>query len=547
MKITPDLQRILDLAISLTAEKNYSKLLEKVISECMEITGSDAGTLYILKENKLEFMIMRNNTMKTYSGGDGEPISSMPPVELKEEAVCAYAAIHKTPINIKDVHADSQFDWQGPKKYDAITGYHTVSMLVVPLVDHKDKVIGVLQLINAQNSDGEIIEFSKDNENIVYSISSEAAISLSNMILVQQLRDMIYSFVSALTTAIDQRTPYNANHSYNVARYCDEFAKFMMREEKERTDYEYITDSEREQLVMAALVHDVGKLITPLEIMNKPDRLDWRMSIMETRWKYFKTLMRLDLAEGLITQAEYDDLLKKVNAGIELVKTCNTAGFLDEEKLERLKALKELRIGDRYLDESENPMVIGMQSLGELGVISKMGRLKASEDVSDECKGDFLGEAIDVNADLDKSNSDNDGKIVEFLTDEELHELLVVKGTLTAEERKIIEMHAVYTDKILSEIKFQDDFKLVREFARAHHEYLDGSGYPNGLTAEALPMEVRIMTIADIYDSLTADDRPYKKAVPVDRALAILRSMADEGKLDRELVGRFCEYIGETY
>ncbi|MBR4542272.1 MAG: GAF domain-containing protein, partial [Lachnospiraceae bacterium] len=279
MNITPDLKRILDIAVSLTAEKKYSKLLEKLISECMEITNCDAGTLYILKDDKLEFMILRNNTMNVYKGGNGEPIDSMPPVILNEKYVCAYSAIKKTTINVKNVYDDSQFDWQGPRKYDSISGYHTESMLVVPLINHDDKVIGVLQLINAKDKAGNTIGFSEDNETIVFSISSEAAISLSNMILLKQLRDMLYSFVSSLTTAIDQRTPYNANHSYNVARYCDEFAKYIMRDERPRTDFEYITDSEREQLVMAALVHDVGKLITPIEIMNKPDRLDFRLPI----------------------------------------------------------------------------------------------------------------------------------------------------------------------------------------------------------------------------------------------------------------------------
>ena len=487
MKITPDLKRILDIAVSLTAEKNYSKLLEKLISECMDITGSDAGTLYILKDNKLEFMIMRNNTMNVYRGGDGEPIDSVPPVVLDEKYVCAYSAINKKVINVRDVHADSQFDWQGPKKYDEITGYHTVSMLVVPLIDHKDKVIGVLQLINAQDSEGNIIGFSADSESVVFSISSEAAISLSNMILVKQLREMIYSFISALTTAIDQRTPYNANHSYNVARYCDEFAKYLMREEKERTDFEYITDSEREQLVMAALVHDVGKLITPIEIMNKADRLDYRLPIMEMRWQYFKTLLKLDLAENRIGTEEYEDILQQVDDGIELIKKCNTAGFLDEDKIAAIKKLNDLKIVDR----AEN-------------------------------------------------------KLVEFITDDELREMLVVRGTLTAEERKIIQMHAVYTDRILSEISFQEDFKYVRKFAAAHHELLDGSGYPNGLKADDLPLEVRIMTIADIYDSLTADDRPYKKAMPVEKSLSILKSMAEEGKLDKNLVSEFCKYISEN-
>ena len=487
MNITPDLKRILDIAVSLTAEKKYSKLLEKLISECMEITNCDAGTLYILKDDKLEFMILRNNTMNVYKGGNGEPIDSMPPVILNEKYVCAYSAIKKTTINVKNVYDDAQFDWQGPRKYDSISGYHTESMLVVPLINHDDKVIGVLQLINAKDKAGNTIGFSEDNETIVFSISSEAAISLSNMILLKQLRDMLYSFVSSLTTAIDQRTPYNANHSYNVARYCDEFAKYIMREERPRTDFEYITDSEREQLVMAALVHDVGKLITPIEIMNKPDRLDFRLPIMEMRWKYLNALLKLEFSDGLLSKEEYGAVSDRFEKGKELIRTYNTAGFLDEEKLSSIKALKSLYITDRETNEK-----------------------------------------------------------VELLTDDELHEMMIVKGTLTAEERKIIEMHAVYTDRILSKISFQDDFKLVRVFAAAHHEYLDGSGYPNGLTAKDLPLEVRIMTIADIYDSLTADDRPYKKAVPVQKALSILTSMADEGKLDKTLTEQFCSYIYEA-
>ena len=192
-------------------------------------------------------------------------------------------------------------------------------------------------------------------------------------------------------------------------------------------------------------------------------------------------------SDGLLSKEEYDTLSDRFEKGKELIRTYNTAGFLDEEKLSSIKALKSLYVTDRETNEK-----------------------------------------------------------VELLTDDELHEMMIAKGTLTAEERKIIEMHAVYTDRILSKISFQDDFKLVRVFAAAHHEYLDGSGYPNGLTAKDLPLEVRIMTIADIYDSLTADDRPYKKAVPVQKALSILTSMADEGKLDKTLTKQFCDYIYEA-
>ena len=485
MKITNDMQRILDIAISLTAEKSYPKLLDKLISECMEISGCDAGTLYLLKDDHLEFMILRNHTMKVYQGGNGEPIDSMPPVAMDERSVCAYTAIHKKTINIEDVYHDSSFDWQGPKKYDSITGYHTQSMLVVPLIDHDGKVIGVLQLINATDASGEITGFSADSERIVFSIASEAAISLSNMILVQQLRDMLYSFVESLTTAIDQRTPYNANHSIHVAEYCDGFARYLMRTGEAQGD-DPLTEERREQLVMAAMVHDVGKLITPIEIMNKPDRLDYRLPIIENRWKYMEALLRLEHLSGKTSDEEFKERLETFCNGRELIRTCNTAGFLDEGKRSAIQALQSFTVTDP-----------------------------------------------------------DTGEVVPFLNDEEMHEMMIVKGTLTAEERKIIEMHVVYTDRILSKITFTDAFHDVRKLAAAHHEYLDGSGYPNGATADSLPLEVRIMTISDIYDSLTADDRPYKKAVPRDKALAILSSMVGEGKLDGELVSHFTQYILE--
>ncbi len=485
MIITNDMQRILDIAISLTAEKSYPKLLDKLISECMEISGCDAGTLYLLKDDHLEFMILRNHTMKVYQGGNGEPIDSMPPVAMDERSVCAYTAIHKKTINIEDVYHDSSFDWQGPKKYDSITGYHTQSMLVVPLIDHDGKVIGVLQLINATDASGEITGFSADSERIVFSIASEAAISLSNMILVQQLRDMLYSFVESLTTAIDQRTPYNANHSIHVAEYCDGFARYLMRIGEAQGD-DPLTEERREQLVMAAMVHDVGKLITPIEIMNKPDRLDYRLPIIENRWKYMEALLRLEHLSGKTSDEEFKERLETFCNGRELIRTCNTAGFLDEGKRSAIQALQSFTVTDP-----------------------------------------------------------DTGEVVPFLNDEEMHEMMIVKGTLTAEERKIIEMHVVYTDRILSKITFTDAFHDVRKLAAAHHEYLDGSGYPNGATADSLPLEVRIMTISDIYDSLTADDRPYKKAVPRDKALAILSSMVGEGKLDGELVSHFTQYILE--
>lgn len=476
MKVTKDLQRILDIALTLTSEQNYSKLLDDILSEAMEIANCDAGTLYIIRNNKLEFMIMRNKSLGVYQGGNGEPIAMMPPLEIDGKSVASYVVIKRQPVNIEDVYTDQSFDWQGPKKYDSITGYRTKSQLVVPLINHENRVIGVLQLLNALDDKGNAYIFDENDEKIVFSIASEAAISLSNMIMIQQLNDMLNSFVSSMTTAIDARTPYNANHTFNVAKYCGRLVDFI-NEKAAAGKLDYTIDSkDREQLIMAAMLHDVGKLITPTEIMNKPDRLDFRLPLMEQRWKYIRQIIRTDHLSGKMSEEEYNSISAEIETDCGLIRQYNTAGFLDDAKLEQIQAMKRISF-----------------------------------------------EGID-------------GECVEFITDEELHEMLIRKGTLTAEERNIIEQHVEYTDKILSEINFGDNYSRVRFMAGAHHEYLDGTGYPKKLDRDSLPIEVRIMTIMDIYDSLTADDRPYKKAVPAEKAFAILRDMVKEGKLDDELV-----------
>lgn len=483
MKVTADLKRILDIAMNLTVEQSYERLLDSIISESMEISNCDAGTLYILEDNKLRFMIMRNKTMNVYEGGNGEPIANMPPVEMDGSSVSSYVALNRTPINIKDVYEDESFDWQGPKRYDSITGYRTRSMLVVPLINHDNVVIGVLQLLNAKDDEGNDYLFDDDDEKIIFAIASEAAVSLSNMMMYNQLNNMLNSFVASMTAAIDARTPFNAHHTVKVANYCSCFADYLNECHSVQNTDIYISEAAKNQLVMAAMLHDVGKLITPEDIINKPNRLDKRIVLMEQRWRLIRQLLRCDMLQGKKNEQEYYKALKQLEADCEKIREYNCAGFLTEERLEEIR------------------------------------------EMSRQVFYDDLGERV------------------EFITDEELQELLIQKGTLTAAERGIIEKHAVYTDRILSEISFGDKYKNVRFIAGAHHEYLDGSGYPNNLKAEALPIEVRILTIMDIFDSLTADDRPYKKALPVDRALEILSSMANEGKLDLELVRLVTDFI----
>ena len=214
------LQTVLDVGLALSAEKDYNKLFNLIIDKGMEITACDAGTLYVVNGDFLEFKIMKTLSQGVDKGSNGEKIE-LPPVPIREGNLCAYSAIHRTPLNIPDVYESDLFDFSGPKKYDAITGYHTGSMMAIPLVDNDDKTVGVLQLINALDENGKIIPFDKSLENIVLSLGSQTAVAVTNMRLLEELKDQMWSFTEAMAAAIDERTPYNASHTRKVAEYCE--------------------------------------------------------------------------------------------------------------------------------------------------------------------------------------------------------------------------------------------------------------------------------------------------------------------------------------
>ncbi len=475
LKITDDLKRLLDMGIALTAERDDNKLLDLILSEAMSLCRCEAGTLYIVKEGKLHFKILRNDKMNVYEGRNGEPVN-LAPVFMDEKYVCAYSAIHRKSVNIEDVYTDESFDWKGPREYDRVTGYRTKSMLVVPLIDHKDELIGVLQLMNARDDDNEVCPFGPDQEFVTCSLASQAGISLSNMIMMKELQDLMYSIVSSFTTVIDARTPYNAKHTNNVSRYCCDFVDYINKLHKMgRCEYE-ISEAMKTQLLMAAMLHDVGKVVIPLDVMNKSDRLDGMLPIMKSRWEYISLLIENMRLNGDISSDKAEIMQKELKENIEFVEKANIVPFLDDEAFAKI---------------------------------------------------DLLGEIIYTKP---------DGEKVYFMTEEEKEELKIRKGTLTAAERAKIEEHVVYTDKILSKINFGKKYDKVRFIAGAHHEFINGTGYPNHLQGADIPLEVRILTIMDVFDSLSSSDRPYRKQSSLSETFDILEAMSKEGKLDMSLV-----------
>ena len=288
-----NLNKMLDIGVALTKEKNYDKLLSLIISISMDITSSDAGTLYMYEKDALHFKIMKNNTLRVNKGENGD-VSELPPVPLEEKNVCAYSAINRKIINIPDVYNYDKFDFSGPRSYDPITGYRSKSMLVIPLENHENELIGVLQLINSLDSDGNIIPFNKEYEYILMSIASQAAISISNMKYNLEVKALLHSIVTVFATAVDARTPYNSFHTSNVSKYIEILIDYINVKYRIGEIDICFDESRREQLILATMLHDIGKLIIPLEIMNKDTKLGKQLDTILNRFDYLISLWYID-------------------------------------------------------------------------------------------------------------------------------------------------------------------------------------------------------------------------------------------------------------
>lgn len=478
------LEELLNIGIALSAEKNHTKLLERILREARRITNADAGTLYLCEQDRLIFKIVHNDTLGIYQGGQGEPVD-LPPVPLNAANVSSWAALHKKSVNIPDVYAADNFDFSGPKKYDAITGYRTGSMLVVPLENYEGEVNGVLQLLNAKNEKGQTIPFAPELEKIVFSLASQAAVSLTNMQYIQEIDNLFHSFVQVMATAIDARTPYNVNHTRNIARLAEKFAAYLDSLTSGPFINEKFPESRTAQLVMAAWLHDIGKVAIPLSVMDKPSRLGERIEYVR---------QRLELVENRLIRS----FLEKKAAG--------AAGReQEEEHRQQLASLSQAR---ELIEKANHPATFVDQDL-----VRELSELAHWEPLPG----------------------------VRLLTDEEFTCLSIPKGTLTNEERKIMESHVTVAKRMLEKIRFNSRYKDVPAWALSHHELLDGTGYPQGLKAGEITLEARILAVLDVYDALTASDRPYKKAMPPNAAFNILEKMAEEGKLDNLLVAAFKE------
>jgi HD-GYP domain-containing protein (c-di-GMP phosphodiesterase class II) len=480
-------RRLTAVGIALSAEHDTRKILDMIVSEAMDITNADAATLYLVSpaQDSLQFHIVRNRTLGINMAGR-DALANWPDVPLRKEGqanlanVSACAAILKQPVTIADVYEVGDFDFSGTRRYDQQHNYRCKSMLVVPLKDHEDCVRGVLQLINAMDDTGGPIAFDTLVAEIVKSLASQAAMALNTARLIDALHSLFDGLIRTVAAAIDAKSAYTGGHVRRVTQLTLDIARAIGESNSGRFPKNPLDEKQFQELRTAAWLHDFGKVGTPESLLDKHTRLEKFVDRAEA------VGLRYDVA---ILRAQLDAALA------ELRKTApaEAARIADGDT----PACRELTGEKQFvLKWNESPQGPGEQDVAALEAIART-------------RG--------------------------TITPDELENLSIRKGTLNAAERKIIEDHAAVTRKTLSELSFPAGMANVPTIAGGHHEMLDGSGYPEGLKGDQIPLQMRILAIADIFEALTAE-RPYKKPMPVDRALSILNAMAKEGKLDASVI-----------
>jgi HD-GYP domain-containing protein (c-di-GMP phosphodiesterase class II) len=487
------LEQLNDIGASLSAERDINRLLETILAAAKAITRADGGTLYrVTEENTLRFEIVRTTSLKYYLGGTtGTPVPFYP-VQLYKDGkpnhsnVSAYAALTGKTVNVADAYAEKGFDFSGTRNFDKKTGYRSKSFLTVPMKNHDNEIIGVLQLINAADPlSGEIVPFSPSDQRLAESLASQAAIALTNRMLINQLEELFESFINMMNTAIDEKSPYTGGHCQRVP-----VLTMMLAEAASETDEgplaEFgMTERDRYELKIAGLLHDCGKVTTPVHVVDKATKLETigdRIHVVETRF----------------------EILKR-DAEIEMLKDGSPAA--KERHAERIRQLED----DRAFLRAAN---IGGERMRDEDV-ERVQRIAAYRWI------------------------DASGRESTFLTDDELKNLTIRAGTLTPEERQIINHHIVATIKMLEALPWPKHLKKVPEYAGGHHERMDGKGYPRGLTRDQMSIQARVMGIADIFEALTAKDRPYKKGKTLSESLEILGKFKLNGHIDPDLFDVF--------
>jgi HD-GYP domain-containing protein (c-di-GMP phosphodiesterase class II) len=498
------IEKLNQIGIALSAEKDTPRLLEMILIGAKEITNADGGTLYSVQEDgTVKMEIVRTDSLQFAMGGASGKEIPFPPIPLRDQhgngnhnMVVTYAVLNGCTVNIPDAYNAQGFDFSGTRAFDRNTGYRSTSFLTVPLKNHEGDTIGALQLLNAQDEQtGAVIPFSKESQMLAESLASQAAIALTNRLLIDDLKTLLESLIQLVATAIDEKSPYTGGHCKRVPVLTLLLADAAHRDGSAPFANFSMTEAQRYELSIAAWLHDCGKITTPEHVVDKATKLETLHDRIHTVDARFEVLRR-DAEIAMLKQrlAIHEGATKADVASIEEEYRLAVAQLEQERQF-----LHRSNTGGEFMAEAEQMRV---RAIGERRLVIN----------GEECA---------------------------LLDDDETYNLTIAKGTLTQEEREVINNHIVATIRMLESLPFPKHLRNVPEFAGGHHERVDGKGYPRGLTQEQMPLPARIMAIADIFEALTAKDRPYKPAKTLSESLRILGFMKQEGHVDPDLFDLF--------
>ena len=491
------------IGLALSAEKNNNSLLELILDGAKKITNADGCALYtVTKDKQLKRSIMYIDSIN-HAIGHNHTDNVMIPLHDEEgkpniRIAIAFSALNDATVNIPDMYRARDFDFAHERDSDRILGYQTHSFLSVPVKDHENEIVGVLQLTNAQDRlSQEVVPFSDEDQRLLEAVASQAAVAFSKNKLIADFKELFDSMVELIATAIDEKSPYTGDHCRRVPELTMMLAEAVSN--KKEGIFRDFTLSEEElyELKIAALLHDCGKVTTPVHIADKATRLETivdRIHIIDTRFEVVKRNAQIAFLRKQIDafskgsrkdfSAEQEGLektLEQIDKDRDLVRTCNSGGtVMDENLKERIKNIAQ-KYRLIYTDRKEEPI----------------------------------------------------------LTEAEVYMLTSAVGTLTPADRQVINQHVETSMKMLESLHYPKSLRNVPSFAQAHHERMDGKGYPKGLTKAEIPVQGRIIAIADIFEAMTAKDRPYKKALSLSEALRRMGSMKQEGHIDPDLFDVF--------
>jgi HD-GYP domain-containing protein (c-di-GMP phosphodiesterase class II) len=490
------LRRLTQIGLALSAEKNIDRLLEKILIETLTITNADGGTLYLMSENEreLQFAFIQNQSMGLKMGGTGEKIT-WPPIKLtgadglpNHSNISAHVANTAEAVHIDDVYHAPGFNFEGPREFDKKTGYRTQSMLVVPMRNHDNDIIGVVQLINAKDPDtGRVFSFPLKAQELAKSLASQAAVALTNNMLIFELKNLLDAFIQSIALAIDEKSPYTGGHVRRVAGLTMNIAEKINATHDGHFAGISFSEDEMQELRMAAWLHDIGKITTPDHVVDKATKLEKiydRIEDVKTRFELLKCEYHLAIRNA-----------QKNSSGPSLEEAARELKVLDEE----YQFLVQVNSGSEFIQD----------------------------------------EMIERIKKIAKRQWTTSSQILPLLSEDEVYNLSIRRGTLNDEERTMINNHAALTYKMLNKLPFPKKLHKIAEYAAAHHEKLDGSGYPLGLKGDQLSLQSRMIALADIFEALTAKDRPYKKGKTLGEVLQIIKFMVKDQHIDSDLYDLF--------